>query len=87
MITRQTVTQYILNYLNGHITLAQLVEWAEQCMVDGGFYPDKDIDMLVNIVMYLAGADTDYFPLTWEICTEFLSQLGVQVQVVTQSLP
>lgn len=83
MITRQHVSEHLLNYLNGQITLAQLVEWAEQCMVDGGFYPDEDIQVLVDIVMYLAGADTDYFPLTWEVCTDFLRQLGVQVQVVT----
>ena len=82
MITKQLVTQKLLDYLNGQISRAQLVDWAEKCMVDGGFYPDEDIEMLVDIVMYLAGADTDYFPLTWEICTEFLKQLGVQVQVI-----
>ncbi len=82
MITKQLVTQKLLDYLNGQMSRAQLVDWAEQCMVDGGFYPDEDIEMLVDIVMYLAGADTDYFPLTWETCTEFLKQLGVQVQVI-----
>lgn len=82
MITKQLVAKKLLDYLNARLTLAQLVEWAEQCMIDGGFTPDEDIEMLVDIVMYLAGADTQYFPLTWETCTEFLAQVGVQVQVI-----
>ena len=82
MITRQVVGEKLLGYLNKQITLAELVDWAENCMVTGGFSPDEDIDMLVDIVMYLAGADTAAFPLTWDICSEFMEQLGIPVKVV-----
>jgi hypothetical protein len=82
MITRQQVSEKILTYLNGEMTLAQLVSWAESCMVEGGFGPDPDIDMLVDIVMYLAAADTEYFPPTWEVFSDFLNQLGSPVKVV-----
>jgi len=82
MITRQTVTEKLLAYLNQEIPLASLVDWAENCFIEGGFAPDTDVDMLVDMVMYLAGGDTEYFPLAWEICLDFLKQLGTSVKVV-----
>ncbi|MBN1202194.1 MAG: hypothetical protein JXJ20_10095 [Anaerolineae bacterium] len=85
MITRQHVSDKLLAYLNQNITLAALVDWAESCFVTGGFGPDDDIDMLVNIVMYLAAADSAQFPLTWDICQDFMQRLGTPVKVVTIS--
>jgi hypothetical protein len=85
MITRQHVIDKLLAYLNQNITLAALVDWAESCFVTGGFGPDDDIDMLVNIVMYLAAADSAQFPLTWDICQDFMQRLGTPVKVVTIS--
>ena len=41
MITRQVVGEKLLGYLNKQITLAQLVDWAENCMVSGGFGPER----------------------------------------------
>ena len=82
MITRQVVTKKLLAYLNNQLPLVQLVDWAENCMVEGGFAPDNDIEMLVDIVMYLAGADRPQFPLTWDVCSDFMNQLGTPVKVV-----
>lgn len=82
MITRQVVSDKLLAYLNKRLTLAELVDWAENCMVEGGFGPDQDIDLLVDMVMYIAGADRPYFPLTWEVCSDFMEQLGLPVKVV-----
>lgn len=79
MITRAAVIQKLDNYLNHKITLAQIVDWAENCFIEGGFLPEEDTDMLVDIVMYIAGADTPYFPLTWDTILEFLEQLGARV--------
>lgn len=83
MITRQVVSEKLLAYLNEEITLAELVDWAENCFVNGGFGPDEDVDMLADIVMYIAGADTAYFPLTWDVCLDFMKQLGTPIKVVT----
>jgi hypothetical protein len=41
--------------------------------------------MLMDIVMYLAAADTEYFPLTWDICADFMKRLGTPVKVVPTS--
>ena len=82
MITRQIVSEKLLAYLNGEISLAELVDWAENCFVTGGFAPDEDIDLLADMVMYIAGADRPYFPLTWETVSDFLNRLGSPVKVV-----
>ena len=82
VITRQTVSDNLLAYLNGQIALAELVDWAEDTFIDDVLEPDQDVDMLNNILSYLAAADTAQFPLTWDICADFLAQLGVKVQVI-----
>jgi hypothetical protein len=82
MITRTTVSEKILAYLDGNVSLAILVDWAENCFVTGSFAPVEDIPLLTDIVMYLAGGDTDYFPLTWDVIQEFMAQLGTPIRVV-----
>jgi hypothetical protein len=85
MITRQLASEKLLAYLNQDITLAELVDWAENCFVIGGFGPDEDMPMLRDILMYLAAADTTAFPLTWEVCLDFMKQLGSPIKVVAVS--
>ncbi|MBE2272499.1 MAG: hypothetical protein IAE80_29965 [Anaerolinea sp.] len=81
VITRTVVAERLLEYLNRHLTLAQLVDWAEHTFIDDSLEPERDVDMLNDILGYLAAADTEQFPLTWEKCVVFLDQLGVAVQV------
>jgi hypothetical protein len=82
MITRAVVTEKLLAYLNQQITLRELWEWAGLCLVDSEFAPEEDAEMLFDMVMYIAGAHHKYFPMTWDVITEFLGQLGVKVKVV-----
>ena len=81
-ITRQTVSEKLLAYLNQGITLAQLVDWAENTFIDDVLVPDEDIELLNDILMYLAAADTAQFPLTWEMCMDFMQRLGTPVKVI-----
>ncbi len=81
MITRQTVRNQILAFLNHEITLAQLVDWAE----DGVFEADldeKDTELLMEILARLGAADMEQFHLEWEDYYNMLSQLGYKPQVV-----
>ena len=82
MITREILRDKLLTYLNGQISLATLVDWAESTFVDEELGPDEDVDMLNDILAYLAAADTAQFPLTWEIASGFLERLGVSVKVL-----
>lgn len=81
-ITRTEVGEKLLAYLNGEISLAQLVDWAENTFIDDVLAPDDDVEMLNDILSYLAAADTVQFPLTWDICADFLNRLGFKVRVV-----
>jgi hypothetical protein len=83
-INRNTLRKQKLTYLNQDISLAELVAWAEQSFVDGELEPEADIDLLNDILAYLAASDTAQFPLTWEICANFLHRLGVQVRVIVE---
>lgn len=83
-ITRQSVSDQLLAYLNEQITLATLVDWAENVFIDSDFVPDEDAKMLRDMVSYLAAADSSAFPLTWEVCLDFLKQLGMSVKVVAE---
>ena len=81
MITREAVLDRFLAYLNREITLDQLVAWSEDILMDSDFDPE-DAQMLMTIVGYIGAADTPGFELTWEVCTDFLNQLGTSVKVV-----
>lgn len=82
VITRQVVIDQLLAYLNRETTLADLVDWAENTFIDDVLEPESDIDLLNNILAYLAAADTAQFPLIWEICADFMEKLGSPVRVV-----
>ena len=80
MITKQTVADKISAYLHREISLAQLVDWAEDAMMDGEF-ADSDIDVLKSVVARLGVADVRAFGLEWEDCEELLKQLGYSARV------
>ena len=82
MITREILSNKLLAYLNGQVTLASLVDWAENSFVDETLGPDEDVEVINDILAYLAAADTAQFPLTWEISSSFLKRLGVSVKVL-----
>lgn len=80
MIMRQTVRDQLVDYLNHRLTLAQLVDWAENAMNEGVLDP-KDAPILRNVIARVGVADVKAFGLTWEDCYNFLSSLGYQVEV------
>jgi hypothetical protein len=82
VITRQVVSDKLLAYLNHELSLEAPVDWAENTFIDDELQPDEDIDLLNDILMVFAAADTAQFPLTWEVCSAFLDKLGVHVRVV-----
>ncbi|MEO8396135.1 MAG: hypothetical protein ABI700_24285 [Chloroflexota bacterium] len=85
MITKTLVAEKILAYLNGQLSLDDLVTWTEDAMVT---FTESDqrppgADVIWDTLLYLAAADTSGFPLTWETIKEMLEHLGRPVQAVT----
>jgi len=85
-ITRQNVAQMLIDYLHHHITLTELVDWAELAMMEADF-DARDFETLRDIVSRLGLADVKAFGMTWEDCEDFLSQLGYQAKVVISEAP
>lgn len=82
MITRQTVRNQILAYLNHEITLAEIVDWAENAIFEGDL-EERDSELLMQTLARLGAADIEQTSLVWDDYYEMLSQLGYKPQVVT----
>lgn len=80
MITRHNVVTKLTDYLHHRLTLKELVNWAEQAMMEGEFDP-SNFETLRDIISRLGLADVREFGLAWEDCEEFLSRLGYQVRI------
>ena len=82
-ITKQTVADQIAAYLQHVITLAQLVDWAEQALMVGEL-ADRDAQTLSSVIARLGVADVRAFGLSWDDCEELLHKLGFfpRVEVV-----
>ncbi|MHB8628036.1 MAG: hypothetical protein ACYDBJ_16065 [Aggregatilineales bacterium] len=83
MITQELVVDKILAHLNGQLGEHDLVEWAEQALFDltesNGEIQNEVAVM--DALMYLGAGDSSGFPLTWEVLSGFLQQLGMQAHV------
>lgn len=79
--TRAHVIAKIGDYLQHRIRLAELVDWAEQMMMDGEF-AEADHDLLRDVVARLGVADVRAFGLTWEDCEQLLSRLGYRAESI-----
>lgn len=80
VISRQTVAEKIAQYLQHAITLEQLVDWAENAMLDGEF-DECDAETVSAVVARVGVADVRAFGLTWEDCEQALAQLGYSARV------
>lgn len=79
-ITKQTVANKIAAYLRHDISLAELVNWAEEAMMEGEF-EEQDTAAASGVVSRLGVADVRAFGLAWEDCEQLLRQLGYTARV------
>ncbi len=84
-ITKETVADKIAGYLRREIALEQLVDWAENTMLDGEF-AEQDIEALSATISRLGVADVRAFGLTWEDCQRLLGSLGFAARVEIASV-
>jgi hypothetical protein len=87
MVTQQMVIQKILAHLNGNLSGTNLVHWAEDAVVE---LTESDVEIpneqdVLDILMALGAGDTPGFPLTWEVLSGYLEQLGVRVRVIAEA--
>lgn len=80
MITTQTVAEKIAAYLRHEIGLGELVDWAENAMMEGVF-AEQETPVLREVISRLGVADVRAFGLTWEDCEQMLKRLGYSARV------
>jgi hypothetical protein len=80
MITRETLREKLIDYLNRRINLTDLVDWAENALLHDEF-DERDAVVLREIIGRIGLADVREFGLTWEDCYDFLARLGYLVEV------
>ena len=79
-ITRQDVAEQFAAHLQHRLTLPQLVDWAENAMLDAAF-DEKDAATISAVVARLGVADVRAFGLNWTDCEELLATLGFSARV------
>lgn len=84
-VTRKTVADKLTAYLHGSLSQSELVNWAENTMMDANF-EEHDVDLLADIVGRLGLADVAEFGLRWEDCENFLRKLGYRAHVEVQAV-
>jgi len=80
IITREIVAKKLHGYLKHKITLAQLVDWAENAMMDAEF-EEPYSNQITEVISRLGLADVKAFGLLWEDCELFLRKLGFNVKI------
>jgi hypothetical protein len=80
VITKTAVANQIAAYLHHEISLDQLVDWAENTLMEGSFDPG-DSSTIADVIARLGLADVRAFGLTWEDCENLLGKLGFAPRV------
>lgn len=84
MITKKDISEKVLEYLQHHITLQEIVDWAEEILMRNNFEDDK-AHTVRNILARIGSADIKAFGLTWEDCEKIMHQLGFKLQVFAKA--
>ena len=74
-ITRKTVAEKLAAYLRHETTLKEIVDWAEQAMMEGEF-EESHLPATRDAVARIGVADVRAFGLTWEDSEQLLKMLG-----------
>lgn len=85
IITKKIVADKIISYIQHQITFSDLVDWAENAVMEGEF-DDKDFEVINDIISGLGLADVKAFGLLWEDCEEYLKKLGYKVKIEANSV-
>jgi hypothetical protein len=80
MISKHIAAQKIFDYLNHKISLAEIVDWSENVLMNGEI-DEADIDVVTEVAARIGVADTHNFGLLWEDCDDMLTKLGYKLHL------
>jgi hypothetical protein len=80
MITRKETIQKIKEYLTGDLTEENLVDWAEDAIMNEDF-EENYYEPIRNSIARLGVADVKAFGLSWKDCEDILESLGCKIKI------
>lgn len=80
MITKKMIANKLLSYLQHHLSLESLVNWAEESLMSSSYEDDK-IHTIRDIMAQIGLADTKAFGLEWKDCESIMKKLGYKLEV------
>ncbi len=80
MITKKIIADNLLAYLQHHLSLEDLVNWAEESLVASS-YEDDSAHTIRNTLAQLGLADVKAFGLEWKDCEAIMETLGFKLEV------
>jgi len=80
MITKKTIADKLLAYLQSQLSLVELTDWAEKSLKDPS-YEDDNFHTIRNTLAQLGLADVKSFGLEWKDCERIMEQLGFKLEV------
>ena len=80
LVTKDSLTKMIADYLNRRITRDELVDWAENMICHAEFKEGEE-GLIRKVLGRLGLADVKEFGLSWDDCCDYLHELGHKVAV------
>jgi len=80
IITKQQLAVNLLNYLQHKTSLNDLVNWAENALIEGDIQ-DENPEVVRDILAKFGLADVKAFGLFWEDCNEIMKKLGYVLKI------
>lgn len=80
MITKKIIADKLLAYLQHRLSLEDLVNWAEQALIESSFEDDNS-HTIRNTLSQLGLADVKAFGLEWKDCEAIMEKLGFKLEV------
>lgn len=80
IVTKQQLAVNLLGYLQNKITLTELVDWAENALMEGDIQ-GEEIELVRETLAKLGLADVKEFGLFWEDCSIIMKKLGYELRV------
>lgn len=86
-VTKEIVAQKLVGYLDNQISLSDLVDWAENAVMEADFAEENGNQKVRDVVARLGLADVKAFGLEWEDHKRLLKDLGYQAKVTVRPQP
>ena len=80
VLTKKTVANMLIKYINREIDLTSLIKWAEDMIRESDF-ESGSFELIKEILARIGLADVREFGLTWDDCYDYLHKLGYNVKV------